>query len=66
MEIKTIKVEGMTCNHCKSNVETNLEKLNFVNKASVNLSDKTVTIEGDSIELGKAIDTVNSLGYKAV
>jgi uncharacterized membrane protein YraQ (UPF0718 family)/copper chaperone CopZ len=66
MEIKTIKVEGMTCNHCKSNVETNLEKLNFVNKASVNLSDKTVTIEGDNIEIGKAIDTVNSLGYKTV
>lgn len=65
MEIKTIKVEGMTCNHCKSNVETNLEKLNFVSKASVNLSDKTVTIKGDNIELGKAIDTVNSLGYKA-
>lgn len=66
MEIKTIKVEGMICNHCKSNVETNLEKLNFVSKANVNLSDKTVTIEGDNIDLGKAIDTVNSLGYKAV
>ncbi len=66
MEIKTIKVEGMTCNHCKSNVESNLEKLNFVSKASVNLSDKTVTIEGDNLEIGKAMETVNSLGYKAV
>lgn len=66
MEIKTIKVEGMTCNHCKANVESNLENLNFISKASVNLSDKTVTVEGDNIELDKTIETLNSLGYKAI
>jgi len=66
MEIKTLKVEGMTCNHCKTSVETNLEKLSFVTKANVNLADKIVTLEGDHIEMEKAIETVNSLGYKAV
>ncbi len=63
MEIKTIKVEGMTCNHCKANVENNLEKLPFVNSAKVNLGEKTVTLEGDTIELEKARDTIESLGY---
>jgi uncharacterized membrane protein YraQ (UPF0718 family)/copper chaperone CopZ len=66
MEIKTIKVEGMTCNHCKANIESNLEELDFISKANVNLSDKTVTVEGDIIEIKKAIETINLLGYKAV
>ena len=66
MDIKTIKVEGMTCNHCKSNVESNLEKLGSVSKANVSLADKTVTIEGDKIDVQEAKDMINSLGYKAV
>jgi len=66
MEIKTIKVEGMTCNHCKANVESNLEKLAFIENAQVNLSEKTVTLEGDNIELDKIKQTIDSLGYKAV
>ncbi|NOQ23798.1 MAG: heavy metal-associated domain-containing protein [Bacteroidales bacterium] len=64
MEIKTIKVEGMTCNHCKSNVETNLEKLSFVKNAKVNLNEKTVTLEGDKIAINIAKETIESLGYK--
>ena len=63
MEIKTIKVEGMTCNHCKSNVENNLVKLPFVKSAVVNLADKSVTLEGDNIEIETAKETINSLGY---
>ncbi len=63
METKTIKVEGMTCNHCKANVENNLAKLPFVKSAQVNLADKTVTLEGDNIEIEKAKQTIDSLGY---
>jgi uncharacterized membrane protein YraQ (UPF0718 family)/copper chaperone CopZ len=66
MEIKTIKVEGMTCNHCKANVESNLKKLAFIENAQVNLSEKTVTLEGDNIELDEIKQTVDTLGYKVV
>jgi len=66
MEIKTIKVEGMTCNHCKSNVENNLEKLSFIETAKVNLVDKSVTIEGENINLDAIKQTVDSIGYKVV
>ena len=66
METKTIKVEGMTCNHCKANVESNLEKLAFIENAQVNLSEKTVTLEGDNIELDKINETIDSIGYKVV
>ncbi len=63
MEIKTIKVDGMTCNHCKANVENNLAKLSFVESASVNLSEKTVTLKGDKIEIKRAKETIEALGY---
>lgn len=66
MKTQTIKVEGMTCNHCKANVESNLEKLNFITNAKVNLNEKSVTIEGDNIEIEKAIETIEALGYKPV
>jgi len=66
METKTIKVEGMTCNHCKANVENNLEKMAFIEKASVNLSEKTVTLEGENINIESVKANINSLGYKCV
>lgn len=66
MKNQTIKVEGMTCNHCKSNVEMNLEKLSFIKSAQVNLNDKSVTLEGDNIDLDKVKETVESIGYKYV
>ncbi|MBN2639275.1 MAG: permease [Bacteroidales bacterium] len=66
MSVQTIKVEGMTCNHCKANVESNLERLDSVDKVNVNLADKTVMLEGDSIDIEKAKETINSLGYKVV
>lgn len=65
MEIKRIKVEGMTCNHCKANVESNLEKLAFIENVHVNLSEKTVTLEGDNFKLDEIKQTIDSLGYKA-
>lgn len=65
MEIQTIKVEGMTCNHCKANVENNLVKLPFVESAKVNLSDKTVTLEGN-LKIEEVKNTINSLGYQCV
>jgi uncharacterized membrane protein YraQ (UPF0718 family)/copper chaperone CopZ len=66
MKTQTIKVDGMTCNHCKANVESNLEKLAFVDTAKVNLAAKTVTIEGDNLEIETAKETIASLGYKPI
>lgn len=66
MEIKTIKVDGMTCNHCKMNVENNLKKLTSIENATVNLADKTVTLEGDKLNIENVKQTVNGLGYTFV
>jgi len=64
--IKTIKVDGMTCNHCKANVENNLKKLDFIESAEVNLSNKTVDLSGDNIDLDKVKELIDDLGYKYI
>lgn len=66
METQTIKVDGMTCNHCKINIESNLEKLDFIISAKVNLNEKSVTIIGDKIEIEKVKEKINSIGYKTL
>ncbi len=64
MGTKRVKVEGMTCNHCKANVENNLVKLDFLRKVTADLSTGIVELEGDDINLDKVKDTVIGLGYK--
>lgn len=63
MDLQTIKVDGMTCNHCKMNVENNLKKLDFLTDAVVDLADKSVAIKGDKIDLEKVKATIKGLGY---
>jgi len=61
---RTIKVEGMTCNHCKTNVENNLLKLDFIKDIKVDLTSGLVELEGDDINLLQVEEVVNGLGYK--
>ena len=65
MEIKTIKVEEMTCNHCKNNVEMSLKESGLVDEAQVNLAEKSVILKGDHIDVEKVKAVVDQLGYKA-
>lgn len=41
---KTIKIGGMSCNHCKSRVEKALGELKEVKSVEVNLENKTALI----------------------
>lgn len=66
MNTKIIKVDGMTCNHCKANVENGVAKLPFVDSAIVNLADKTVTVEGENLDLDKIKTTIDDLGYTVI
>lgn len=40
-----IKIEGMSCNHCKANVEKTLNKINGISKAEVILDEKIANIK---------------------
>lgn len=61
-----VKVEGMTCNHCKMNVEKGIKEVQGVKNVDANVNTGKVIVEGDNIDFGKVKDTVNSLGYKFV
>ena len=42
-----IKVEGMSCEHCKASVERELSAVEGVTKVTVDLAGGTATVEGD-------------------
>ena len=43
--LKTLKIEGMTCGHCKMKVENTLNGLNQVDSAEVDLIDDSCEVE---------------------
>ncbi|MBT3206975.1 MAG: heavy metal-associated domain-containing protein [Bacteroidetes bacterium] len=63
MEIITLKVQGMTCNHCKANVEKNITTLVGIEKVYADIKNNSVKINGNGIDLQKVKKTIESLGY---
>ena len=64
-----IKVEGMTCNHCKMAVERAVKSVDSVLEAVVSLEEKEVTVtlksgETDGLEQIKAV--IQDAGYNPV
>jgi len=66
MEKKVLKVEGMSCNHCKMSVEKAVKGKG--GEALVNLEEKTVTVSFDSAKtsLEDIITELEDLGYDVV
>jgi len=64
---KTLQIEGMTCGHCKTNVEKALIDLKEINIAEVDLIDGTSEISGDEeISDELLIKAVSEAGYKLI
>ncbi|QDP39875.1 copper chaperone CopZ [Radiobacillus deserti] len=65
MEQITLKVEGMSCNHCVSAVEGNVGKMAGVESVKVDLQDGNVDIRYDSeqVTLNEIKDTIEDQGY---
>ena len=66
MNKQTINVTGMTCKHCKANVENNIKTLPYIEDVVVDLTDKSVTLTGKNIQLQEVKNLINDLGYKAL
>jgi uncharacterized membrane protein YraQ (UPF0718 family)/copper chaperone CopZ len=64
--IKTIWVGGMTCNHCKANVENSIKSSQGVKDVSVDLITGKVNITGNSFDLAKIKSGIESIGYKII
>ena len=62
-DIKTIYVGGMTCNHCKSNVENSIKSGKGVEEVSVDLTTGKVDIRGNQINLDEIRKGIESIGY---
>lgn len=61
---KTINVSGMTCNHCKKTVETNLMKMPGVKFAQADIKNDIVEIDGDEIDFKEIKSLLSDLGYE--
>lgn len=65
--VKTLKVEGMTCGHCKMRVEKALNAVKGVENATVNLETKEVSINmSEDINEQTLIDAVTDAGYEVI
>lgn len=65
MEKITIKVEGMSCGHCKAAVEKALKETNGVRDAEVNLTSKSVDVSYDQDRIDRAdlVNAIEDAGY---
>jgi len=62
-----INVEGMSCNHCKMAVESEIKELDAVTNAEVNLEDKNVKVYLDKdIEIEKLYEAIDEAGFEAI
>ena len=60
-----VKINGMTCEHCKSSVENALIELDGVSKAEVDLSKNIASIlyDENTLDLEKIKSTVYDIGF---
>ncbi len=62
----TIKVDGMTCNHCKARVENAVSQVEGVVGAEVSLEDKCVNYESKIDVADKVKKAIEDSGYKVI
>ena len=61
--MNTIKIKGMSCQHCVGSVKEALEKVDGVSAVEVNLEKGEASYEGD-VDLQLIKDTITGIGFK--
>jgi len=66
--VKTLRIEGMTCASCVGHVEKALNKIDGVEKATVNLATETahVSYDSESVDFSDFVTAVENVGYKVI
>ena len=66
MQTKVLVVEGMSCGHCQQAVETAALAVAGVQKAAVNLADKTLTVTFDEgqFQLTELVAAIEDTGFE--
>ncbi len=69
MDLKeiTLKVEGMTCDHCVRRVTKGLTQIDGISEVEVSLEDKQAKFKYDPslVAMNDVIAKINDLGYEA-
>lgn len=60
---KSFLIEGISCNHCKIDIENNISRLQGVKSVLVDLKSKKILVLGDYNE-SELINCINKLGFK--
>ena len=61
-ELKVI-VEGMTCNHCKMNIDKSINQHAGIKNVIANIKNGEVTLIAEDIDLDKVKSAVEKIGY---
>lgn len=62
---QTVKIKGMSCNHCKMAVEKAIKKINGVNNVNVSLFLKEAEIDtNNAIDAGVIEQAIKDAGYE--
>ena len=64
----TLKVEGMSCNHCVQSVERSVGQLTGVDQVKVNLAEGKVAVLFDEAKVSRSQieETIDDQGYTVV
>lgn len=63
-KIKTYKIEGLRCNHCKANAEKAISGLGGVEKVEIDLASGIATVNG-TVDDDKVAEAMKSLGFSS-
>lgn len=65
MATQTFEIEGMNCASCASTVESEANKVEGINKASVNLATEKLTVDyTDQLDIEKLKQVIDQAGYQ--
>ena len=63
--MKELKIEGMTCGHCRASVQNALESVEGARNVEVDLASGRARVDGTA-EVERLVAAVEAEGYRAV
>ena len=61
----TYRVDGMTCEHCRTAVSDEVSRVSGVRTVDVDLDTKLVRVEGTDVDAAAVVAAIDEAGYDA-